>query len=79
MPIVITGCLLGDLGRWSTAAGNLGSGERLTPLSSHADGGRWPAGTLSESHTRKVGKELGSLPVTDLAPYGSRSRGAGRI
>ena len=29
-----------------TAAGNLSSGERLTPLSSHTDGGRWPAGTL---------------------------------
>ncbi len=31
---------------WITAAGNLNSGERHTPLSSHADGGRWPAGTL---------------------------------
>ena len=46
MPMVITWCLLEWRGRWSTAAGNLSSGERLTPLSSHADGGRWPAGTL---------------------------------
>jgi hypothetical protein len=79
MPIVITWYLLKLLGRWSTAAGNLSSGERLTPLSSHADGGRWPAGTLSESHIPKVGKELGSQPVTDLAPYGPRGPGAGDI
>src|SRR5450756_2021536 len=32
-------------GRWSAAAGNLNSGERLTPLSSHAGGGRWSAGS----------------------------------
>jgi hypothetical protein len=46
IPIVITGSLLPMTGTWITAAGNLNSGERLTPLSSHADGGRWPAGTL---------------------------------
>lgn len=46
MPMVITPCLLKPSGRWRTAAGNLSSGERLTPLLSHAGGDRWPAGTL---------------------------------
>lgn len=44
MPIVVTWCLLELPGRWSTAAGNLSSREHLTPLSSHAGGGRWPSG-----------------------------------
>jgi hypothetical protein len=46
MPIVITWCLLELPGQWSTAAGNLSSRDGLTPLSSHAGGGRWPPGTL---------------------------------
>jgi hypothetical protein len=46
MPIVITWCLLELPGRWSTAAGNLSSRDGLTPLSSHAGGGRWPPGML---------------------------------
>ena len=47
MPIVTTGCAPSSCrdGR-DTAAGNLSSSTAITPLSSHANGGRRPRGTL---------------------------------
>ena len=62
MPIVITWYLLELPGRWSTAAGNLSSRERHTPLSSHAGGGRWPPGHGSLGMTSPLGPTVSPFP-----------------